>query len=451
VQLSHGGMTKAHEARTAGASVLGAYDNAMGAEQSAAQNIGARSIAGAEMRQEMYRQQAEDMQAKADALEGVRAKRADELNAMRQDFESTSAELAKAKIDPDRRFREMSGGEKALSVFSILLGAVADGAAGKENRALQQFEKQVERDIASQKFAYDAGLNRAEQQRTAYGLAMQKYGQEDAASNVARMSYLDAAKMKIEQAQSMAQSDDARNKFDSMLADIEGKRADIIAKTTAYIQPRATEAQFFDTRSGAILSGSQANAQKLTEYNDARKTGLEIDKGVTLEAAKGRAEGKADKLTDEGAREIAKGMDAIVQARQAAESARQALVAKPVTRGERMMRALPGGEAYLNESDSEAMRREQAWADFSNAAIKATMGNATEGEVKRAMAGIGPNASNEARLATMQRVGAILDAQEKNAMARGSKDAQAEYLSRRANAETQGPGSMSNIPGFKAK
>lgn len=447
--VSRGHTSPAHEARTAPQSVLGAYDKAMTSEQAAGENIASRNILGAEARADVYRDEAEEAQQRAAAVEAASAKRSEELEARKKDFDETSATLAKTKIDPNRRWNEMSGGEKALNVFSILVGAVADGATGRENRALAQFEKQMERDINAQKFAYETGMNRLDQQRNAYALALQKYGSEDAAANVARMSYLDAAKMKIEQAMESAQGDQAKNKLDAMYADIDGKRADLLAKTTTIVQAKAAEPMVRDPETGAVVPLSKYNERMWQRGEKQFGSRLDAEKEVTVQGAKADAKARTEDV-DMGAREISKGMDPLTSARQAAENARAALVASPTNLGERFVRStVPLGNKMVNAVSDERMYREQAWADFQNAAIKATMGNATEGEVNRALAGLGPNASNEARMATIKRVNAILERQEKNVMARGSKEAQAEYKQRLSGAEGQGASPLSRVKSFK--
>lgn len=447
--VSRGHTSPAHEARTAPQSVLGAYDKAMTSEQAAGESIASRNVLGAEARADVYRDEAEEAQQRAAAVEAASAKRSEELEARKKDFDETSATLAKTKIDPNRRWNEMSGGEKALNVFSILVGAVADGATGRENRALAQFEKQMERDISAQKFAYETGANRLDQQRNAYALALQKYGSEDAAANVARMSYLDAAKMKIEQAMESAQGDQAKNKLDAMYADIDGKRADLLAKTTTIVQAKAAEPMVRDPETGAVVPLSKYNERMWQRGEKQFGSRLDAEKEVTVQGAKADAKARTEDV-DMGAREISKGMDPLTSARQAAENARAALVASPTNLGERFVRStVPLGNKMVNAVSDERMYREQAWADFQNAAIKATMGNATEGEVNRALAGLGPNASNEARMATIKRVNAILERQEKNVMARGSKEAQAEYKQRLSGAEGQGASPLSRVKSFK--
>ena len=284
--VSRGHTSPAHEARTAPQSVLGAYDKAMTSEQAAGENIASRNILGAEARADVYRDEAEEAQQRAAAVEAASAKRSEELEARKKDFDETSATLAKTKIDPNRRWNEMSGGEKALNVFSILVGAVADGATGRENRALAQFEKQMERDINAQKFAYETGMNRLDQQRNAYALALQKYGSEDAAANVARMSYLDAAKMKIEQAMESANGDQAKNKLDAMYADIEGKRADLLAKTTTIVQAKAAEPMVRDPETGAVVPLSKYNERMWQRGEKQFGSRLDATKEVTVQGAK---------------------------------------------------------------------------------------------------------------------------------------------------------------------
>lgn len=284
--VSRGGVRPAHEARTAPQSVLAAYDKAMESEQAAGESIASRNILGAEARADVYRDEAEEAQQRAAAVEAASAKRSEELEARKKDFDETSAELAKFKIDPNRRWNEMSGGEKALNVFSILVGAVADGATGRENRALAQFEKQMERDISAQKFAYETGMNRLDQQRNAYALALQKYGSEDAAANVARMSYLDAAKLKVEQAMETAQSDQAKNKLDAMYADLEGKRADLLAKTTTVVQAKAAEPMVRDPETGAVVPLSKYNERMWQRGEKQFGSRLDATKEVTVQGAK---------------------------------------------------------------------------------------------------------------------------------------------------------------------
>lgn len=302
VQVSGGHSAPAHDVQTKSAATMAGYEQAHQAAEQGVQDSAMRAREDEARIAATYEQQARHQMAQADAQEVAGVKRAQELDAVRSDIDTTSQQLAKTKIDPKRAFKNMSGGEKALSIFSVLLGGVASGLAGTKNVALAQFEKQMDRDIKAQEFAYQAGMDRLGAQKSDYAMAMQKYGQEDAAASMSRLSYLDAAKMQVEQAMTHAKGSDKLDHLQDVHAQILEKRAKVHDAATKYVQASRSGPTYLDTRYGDVVSREKANARKGHEGELAYKNMLAITKGTALESAKAQAKVEAEGAKDLTAR-----------------------------------------------------------------------------------------------------------------------------------------------------
>lgn len=126
------------------------------------------------------------LQAHDEGVARAEAARAAEAKKRQDDFDAASKELAQAKfVDP---WEQKSVPEKGLAVIGLLLGGIASGMNKGPNLALQVIDKQIDREIERQKSQFAALKDKAGAAQTAYGIAMQRFGDERAAEAVTRAS-----------------------------------------------------------------------------------------------------------------------------------------------------------------------------------------------------------------------------------------------------------------------
>lgn len=129
------------------------------------------------------------------------ADRAREMQAKQDDFNATAKELANTKIDSGHFWASRSTGQKIAGLIGIALGGFASGAGGGNNPALDMIDKAIDRDVEDQKAAFMAKKEGLAAKQSAFGMAMQRYGDERQAEAIARAAGRDAY---LAQAQALA-------------------------------------------------------------------------------------------------------------------------------------------------------------------------------------------------------------------------------------------------------
>lgn len=424
----------AHETEMRGPSLLRAQGARNQAVEDTVGRVADRSADLAAAEYGMALDQERGARAREQAAAQSLAERDEEMAQRQQDFDQSVKALSKMSVDPDRFWASRSTGQKISGLIGIALGGL-----GGSNAGMNIINQAIERDIKAQEFAYGAARDTANAKQTAFGMAMQKYGQIDAARSMARAAALDAVIAQTQQMAALSKGTEAQNRADMALAALMDEKAQQVAQGVLFAPARQVAAprMFVDPTTGLTYTEQQAR-EVAKEY---RGYGFEQGKlqsgflaDVGKELVKGQIEG--GKKADDGARAISSQLQqaGVPQARAAAELALQALNKSEGGFLEGTMRGYaPGATKLVASQDANA--REQAYANFSNAAIKAMMGNATEAEVARAEGALGnakdPAARRRAIAMTLETLSSI----EKNAKAGASPAAQAEFDARRQAAE----------------
>jgi hypothetical protein len=167
------------------------------------------------------------LHAQQDAVQSAEAQRAAELADREREFDTASKELANTSFDENGAWHAKSGGEKALGVIGILLGALGQGLRRKgENTALQMLESQTQRNLEAQKLEYSAKRDRVGDARNAFAMAMNKYGDARAAEAVARASIREEQMAQAGQFAAQSKSVDVQNNAQALQAQLSEKIAD---------------------------------------------------------------------------------------------------------------------------------------------------------------------------------------------------------------------------------
>jgi hypothetical protein len=134
----------------------------------------------------------EDLKNAHEAYEKTRA-------SVESSYDTLSKELTNAKIDPNRVYENSSTGARIGSVLGILVSGLGAGMSGKENLAISQLNKIIDRDIDAQKTDISNKRNLLNQYR-------EKLGDTRLAEEASRLHLMTMADFQMKQAYAKAQS-----------------------------------------------------------------------------------------------------------------------------------------------------------------------------------------------------------------------------------------------------
>lgn len=426
-KVSGGGIVPAHEVDVRGPSLRAAQGRTNEAVGAAAMNQEHRSLEQAGAEYATYLQQEREARLREQATQQSVAERDEELASRQADFDASVKNLSKMTIDRDRWFASRSTPQKVAAFLEL-------GLAGFRG-APSMVMKRIDDDIKAQEFAYQVARDTADANKTAFGMAMQKYQNADAARAAVRAAALDSAQAQVAQLGALAKGTNAANHADTMLAALEEQKMQQIAQGVRFMPASMAQERYLDRSTGMVLT--RAEALKRLDTLEGRD--FDREKQLTGIGADLAKEGmKQHEKTDEGAAKIASALQGanVPTTRVLASRALNALNASEGGIGDTVARKALGPTAANLVMSEDSNAREQAYQDFANAAMKATMGNVTAQEEVRANLALGsphdPASRRRAIASTMQ----VLEGIEKNAKAGASPAAQAEFDRRRASAES---------------
>lgn len=194
--------------------------------------------AGAEAQQLQAGQEleaAKDYQAKQAEMQQHYQNSYNELNQSRMDL---MQDIKDGHINPNHYMDSQSNLGKISTAIGLIMGGIGGGATGQGNPALDFINKQIDRDIESQK----ATLN---SKHTLLSATMQQFGNIRDAEQMARVYQTDIYKAKLEQALATAKSPMAKANLQKAIGELEMTAA-------PHLQEMAQKK--------AILSGLQSGA-----------------------------------------------------------------------------------------------------------------------------------------------------------------------------------------------
>jgi hypothetical protein len=452
------GGTPAGEAVTRGPQQQAHMLAALDAPAEAATKVDMRTELQAEREQAMYEDEANKAIDRAHAIETTALRRQGEMERAGNDYEESVAKLGTMKLDNDRLWANKTTGDKIGTILLVALGGFASGISGGKNLAYEGLMKSIDQDIEAQKFDYQVAGDQVKGQQTAYGLMMDRYRSDEVATAAARTAALDYAASKANAMKAQWAGTAAANTADDLLGKIEEARQNTHASGLRYVQATQGSVRYAASVRGNVLPGTMSEKEA---QERALKYGVdptianehEVAKGavqVQVEGAKGRAAAseKGEKQLNEETQKIASALQqaGVPQARSLASQALAKLNKDAGSRKEAVVRGVLGAgpDSPVFSEDSNA--REQSYANFENAAIKALMGNATKDEVDRARAGLGSAKDPESRRRAIASTLEMLAEVERGVKAGASPEAQAEYDRRRKAAES--PGSFKGVTSF---
>lgn len=137
------------------------------------------------------------------------------------DLEAMRSDLAATEIDSKRLFKNMGTGDKILASIGMILGGLGGAASGGQNRAVETIERAIERDVNDQKAAYGIKKEGLQNKDSLYGRMLEKFRNEGAAREAAKMNMLKAAELKLAQIGSRYQDAATQGKVQEQLGKLQ--------------------------------------------------------------------------------------------------------------------------------------------------------------------------------------------------------------------------------------
>jgi hypothetical protein len=400
------------------------------------EQIRERSQEQALREQQMYEHEANVALERQAAFERQAARRAQELQMLQADYQQTISDLSRFKVDNNRVWNNTSTLDKIGATLLAIIGGAAAGPGGN-NIVLQSLMGTINEDVDNQKRAYEAGLDFAKGQQTAYGMA-------NAAYHAAMAAGQEAVAMKIAGMKAQWKGTESANQADAVAGDLLFKADQNAAAGLKYLQPTMGSTKYKMKIRGQEVPGlvSEDKAQGYTiehAVKPAERADDELLKGGVqskLQSQKAQAE-RATK-GDEGAKYISQQLQAagIPQARTLAERALTSLNKSPGGFVDSTGRKIlgQGGSEFILSDDSN--QREQDYHAFRNAAMKILFGNVTAAEEARADKQFGSGSSPESRKRSINAMLSAIEEQERNIIAGASQQSADTYSERRGGAST---------------
>jgi hypothetical protein len=175
--------------------------------------------------------------------------RAAQLQKYEQSYRAFSDEAAaQSKIDPDRYWANKSTGDKVMSKLAIALGALGSAITGQPNIAWEQIKLEIDNDILAQRENAQMLGRRAEQERTIYQMAQERFGDERLAELAALEEAYRQTDRNLEVFAESARTEERKAQLDALRAEVQKSAVEAHAERELAQQDKIaiSEAQRFD-------------------------------------------------------------------------------------------------------------------------------------------------------------------------------------------------------------
>lgn len=292
----------AREVETRGPMQKGLLQASYAPGMDAADSIQLRSAMATQHEADQYDLQAEHYAKQQEAMERVQQRRQWELQELRSNYDNTIQKLGETQIDSGRAWANMSTMDKVGALILTAFG----GAAGGMEHGMKYVNDRIKEDVEAQKFDYQKGLDLAKAQQTAYGMAMEQYGSEDAAYHAAMASGQMAAAAKVNSLQANWKGTEAANQADMMRSTLMSGAAKSASEGYKYLQPTGGSTGYRMSFRGQTAPGiftEKAAQDKFLEHGTKPAEGIDmklVEGGIasTHIAQKARADAAKEKTKD---------------------------------------------------------------------------------------------------------------------------------------------------------
>lgn len=255
-QVGGGGATPAREAYTRGPMQHAATMASFEPEGEAATRSDFRNQLQARAEQDQYDLQARDALQRQEAAEKVALRRAFEMEQQQLDYADQAQKLGQMKLDNNRLWANKSTGDKIGSIVSIIIGSLEALGNGGENLAYKGLLRDIDADVAAQKFDYDVAKDQLQSAQNGYAIMRQRYQDEDAALAAARAGALDFAAAKAGALKASYGGTESANAADMLRAKLEAERDKTLAAGFKFIPSQVSGPRYQVSVRGHVLPGT---------------------------------------------------------------------------------------------------------------------------------------------------------------------------------------------------
>jgi hypothetical protein len=286
------------------------------------------------------------------AAEQAMAERQEEMAQKEQDFSTSAKALGQFAFKPDGGFWESrTTGQKIAGMFSLALNGFMAGVGRPVPDIIGQ---RIEQSIRAQENAYHALKDTANAQQNAFGLAMQKYGNEDAARAHVRVAAIEGLQAQAAQVMALNKGTEIGAKAAAAYADLEGQKMQQIQMGIRFLPAQATGRRFVDQNTGLVYTEQEAKALAGKWYDQGFKReeiGLNTAGDIMKEGAKaGRERDAYGPMGKAGSEKLA--------TEQAASQKEQDAILRSINRAQSNVDSIvaggPVGNAYANAVPASA-------------------------------------------------------------------------------------------------
>jgi len=237
-------------------------------------------------------QQERRAQTYEDAANYSAAERAQELAQRQADFDQSVKALSQMQKANGNAFAGKNAFQQIAMLASLTLGGFVQGWRGGNNPAADAMKQWTDSELKAQELNFQMAKGTAQEKQTAFAMAMQKYGNVDAARAAARAAMMDSFQTELMQQSARWKGTDAANRAQMAAAALQDEKMAQIAAGIQFMPARqvATGPMFVD-KDGITYTEAQARevANKERGYEHEMQKGAQGVAGdIIKEGVKGQ-------------------------------------------------------------------------------------------------------------------------------------------------------------------
>lgn len=300
-----GGAVPAHEADIRGprqnAHLMASFDDPM----AAADRMEDRSRWLAEQERNAYELQADHAMKQQEASEKVAMQRQAQLERLQMDYEDQVQKMGQMHLDSNRWWASKSTGDKITTGILAFIGGLGalDPRGNGRNLAYEAIMRDADQDVEAQKFDAMMQQGQVDGARNTFGMALQRYQNEDAATAATRAAAIDYSLAKLGELQAQWKGADVANAADDLRARLSSERERTIAAGIRFVPAQASPGRYQMMVRGQMAPGtfSEKEAQnvflehqvKPAEKYDEQTLGIGGQMAIAAQKANAEARAKA--------------------------------------------------------------------------------------------------------------------------------------------------------------
>jgi hypothetical protein len=194
--------------------------------------------------------------------------------AIQSRLDGLTTDLASQKVDPNKVWNDSSTGAKFGAVLGMLLSGVGAGVTGRENMAVANINRIIDRDIDAQK-------NNITNKQNLYGRYLQELGDVRAAETASRLHLMTVAEFKMKEAAAKAATPQAQANAQMALGSLENQKLQYKIE----LGKMMSEAQSLGA--GGVQAGIKLGAEPFNMLSNKEYTAKRVpvyDRGVAMQA-----------------------------------------------------------------------------------------------------------------------------------------------------------------------